>query len=134
MITLNIVIYLYVFYPLPFFPPIKGLLFHKSHERSRKLSTQAWRWAFYDWANSAFATTVMAGFFPIFFKTFWANDLTDGERIHLSSVQQILLLVLLIALSAPILGAFADAGNSKKAASNVRSFRNNSNWLFIFRP
>tara|TARA_B000000477_G_scaffold110406_1_gene103865 strand:+ start:189 stop:347 length:159 start_codon:yes stop_codon:yes gene_type:complete len=32
----------------------------------RKLSDQAWRWAFYDWANSAFATTVMAGFFPIF--------------------------------------------------------------------
>ena len=26
-----------------------------------------WGWAMYDWANSAFATTVMAGFFPIFF-------------------------------------------------------------------
>jgi MFS-type transporter involved in bile tolerance (Atg22 family) len=26
-----------------------------------------WGWAIYDWANSAFATTVMAGFFPIFF-------------------------------------------------------------------
>jgi len=25
-------------------------------------------WAMYDWANSAFATTVMAAFFPIFFK------------------------------------------------------------------
>ena len=25
-------------------------------------------WALYDWANSAFATTVMAAFFPIFFK------------------------------------------------------------------
>jgi len=24
-------------------------------------------WATYDWANSAFATTVMAGFFPVFF-------------------------------------------------------------------
>ena len=28
-------------------------------------------WAFYDWANSAFATTVMAGFFPVFFKQHW---------------------------------------------------------------
>jgi len=27
----------------------------------------------YDWANSAFATTVMAGFFPLFFKGYWAN-------------------------------------------------------------
>ena len=25
-------------------------------------------WALYDWANSAFATTVLAGFFPVFFQ------------------------------------------------------------------
>ena len=33
-----------------------------------------------DWANSAFATTVMAGFFPIFFKQYWSQDvaLTHG--------------------------------------------------------
>ena len=30
-------------------------------------------WALYDWANSAFATTVMAGFFPIFFAQYWSN-------------------------------------------------------------
>ncbi len=30
---------------------------------------QIWGWAMYDWANSAFATTIMAGFFPVFFKT-----------------------------------------------------------------
>ena len=29
-------------------------------------------WALYDWANSAFATTVMAGFFPVFFKQYWS--------------------------------------------------------------
>ena len=29
-------------------------------------------WALYDWANSAFATTVMAGFFPVFFQQFWS--------------------------------------------------------------
>ena len=28
-------------------------------------------WALCDWANSAFATTVMAGFFPLYFKQFW---------------------------------------------------------------
>ena len=79
----------------------------------RKLSTQAWRWAFYDWANSAFATTVMAGFFPIFFKSYWANDLTDSESTFIiGSANSIV--GLLIALSAPILGALADAGNSKK--------------------
>ena len=29
-------------------------------------------WALADWANSAFATTVMAGFFPVFFKQYWS--------------------------------------------------------------
>ena len=32
-----------------------------------------WSWALYDWANSAYTTTVMAGFFPIFFKEYWAD-------------------------------------------------------------
>lgn len=82
-------------------------------KRQRKLSDQAWRWAFYDWANSAFATTVMAGFFPIFFKSYWANDLTDAESTFvIGSANSIVGLI--IALSAPIMGAFADAGNSKK--------------------
>ena len=79
----------------------------------RKLSDQAWRWAFYDWANSAFATTVMAGFFPIFFKSYWANDLSDAESTFVIGSANSLV-GLLIAISAPVLGAFADAGNSKK--------------------
>ncbi len=79
----------------------------------RKLSDQAWRWAFYDWANSAFATTVMAGFFPIFFKSYWANDLSNAESTFVIGSANSLV-GLLIAVSAPVLGAFADAGNSKK--------------------
>ena len=82
-------------------------------KRQRKLSTQAWRWALYDWANSAFATTVMAGFFPIFFKSYWASDLSDAESTFvIGSANSLVGLV--IAVSAPILGAIADAGNSKK--------------------
>ena len=82
-------------------------------KRQRKLSKEAWRWAFYDWANSAFATTVMAGFFPIFFKSYWAADLTDAESTFvIGSANSIV--GLLIAISAPIMGAFADAGNTKK--------------------
>ena len=42
-------------------------------------SKTQWGWAMYDWANSAFATTVMAGFFPIFFKSYWAGDLSGPE-------------------------------------------------------
>ena len=80
---------------------------------SKKLDKSAWSWALYDWANSAFATTVMAGFFPIFFKSYWASDLSDAESTFaIGSVNS--LVGLLIAFSAPILGAFADAGESKR--------------------
>ena len=84
-----------------------------SLKRQRKLTNEAWRWAFYDWANSAFATTVMAGFFPIFFKSYWAAELQDAESTFIiGSANSIV--GLFIAISAPIMGALADAGNSKK--------------------
>ncbi|MEE8541254.1 MAG: MFS transporter [Desulfobacterales bacterium] len=72
-----------------------------------------WGWAMYDWANSAFATTVMAGFFPIFFKQFWSY----GTDANISTAQLGLgnsLASLLVALMAPILGAIADKGSVKK--------------------
>ncbi len=82
-------------------------------ERQRKLSKNAWKWAFYDWANSGFATTVMAGFFPIFFKSYWAGNLDAAESTFvIGSINS--LIGLLIAISAPILGAIADAGKTKK--------------------
>ena len=82
-------------------------------ERQRKLSKKAWKRAFYDWANSGFATTVMAGFFPIFFKSYWAGNLDAAESTFvIGSVNS--LIGLLIAISAPILGAIADAGKTKK--------------------
>ena len=82
-------------------------------KRQRKLTNEALKWAFYDWANSAFATTVMAGFFPIFFKSYWAAELQDAESTFIiGSANSIV--GLLIAISAPIMGALADAGNSKK--------------------
>ena len=70
-------------------------------------------WALYDWANSAYATTVMAGFFPIFFKEYFstASEVTTstaqlGFANALSS--------LVIVLMAPILGAVADTGGFRK--------------------
>jgi UMF1 family MFS transporter len=70
-------------------------------------------WALYDWANSAFATTVMAGFFPVFFKQYWASgrDVADSTFL-LGSANSAA--SLLIVISAPILGAIADRGGAKK--------------------
>ena len=33
---------------------------------------QIFSWALYDWANSAFALVIMAGFFPVFFRDYWS--------------------------------------------------------------
>ena len=78
-----------------------------------KHNKAVWGWALYDWGNSAFATTVMAGFFPIFFKQFWSS----GADVNISTAQLGLansVASLLVALMAPILGAIADRGSYKK--------------------
>jgi len=76
-------------------------------------SKQIIAWAMYDWANSAFATTVMAGFFPIFFKQFWSA----GTDVSLSTARLGLansLAGIAVALAAPFLGAIADRSALKK--------------------
>jgi len=77
-------------------------------DRRQKIS-----WAMYDWANSAFATTVMAGFFPLFFKQYWAGELEVGESTFLLGNANALASILVVIL-APVLGAIADRGGSKK--------------------
>lgn len=72
-----------------------------------------WSWAFYDWANSAFATTVMAGFFPVFFKSYWAAGVPATEstmRLGMTNAIASMLVVLL----APLLGVIADRSGRKK--------------------
>ena len=70
-------------------------------------------WSLYDWANSAFATTVMAGFFPVFFKEYWST--TDNVTLSTwylglgNSIASIL-----VAALAPFIGAIADRGTAKK--------------------
>ncbi|MBE7446900.1 MAG: MFS transporter [Planctomycetia bacterium] len=70
-------------------------------------------WSMYDWANSAFATTIMAGFFPIFLKQFWsagADTTVSTARLGLANS----IAGITVGLSAPLLGAIADKGTSKK--------------------
>ena len=70
-------------------------------------------WALYDWANSAFACTVMAGFFPVFFREFWSlgvDPTETTERLGFANAAA----GLVVALLAPILGAIADRGARRK--------------------
>lgn len=67
----------------------------------------------YDWANSAFATTIMAGFFPLFFKEYWSAGVSTNESTALLGFANSLAAIL-IAVIAPVLGAIADQGSFKK--------------------
>jgi UMF1 family MFS transporter len=61
----------------------------------------------YDWANSAFATIIIAGFFPVFFKQYWNAGVPVTEStFRLGLVNS--LASLAIMLMAPVLGAIAD--------------------------
>ncbi|MBN1594666.1 MFS transporter [candidate division FCPU426 bacterium] len=70
-------------------------------------------WGLYDWANSAFSTTIMAGFFPVFFKQYWSlgvDPTLSSARLGLANASA----GMLVALAAPILGAIADQGGARK--------------------
>lgn len=70
-------------------------------------------WTMYDWANSAFATTIMAGFFPVFFKSYWSAGTDVNQSTALLGVANSIA-SLIVALIAPILGAIADQSSGKK--------------------
>ncbi len=74
---------------------------------------QIFSWALYDWANSAFATTVMAAFFPIFFSQYWSyggDSATSTFFLGLgNSIES-----LIVAIGAPVVGAIADRGSYRK--------------------
>jgi len=70
-------------------------------------------WSLYDWANSAFSTTVMAGVFPVFFKEYWST--TDSVTLstwYLGLANS--LASIIVAALAPFLGAIADRASAKK--------------------
>jgi UMF1 family MFS transporter len=67
----------------------------------------------YDWANSAFMTTVVAAVFPIYFARVAAADLPPATATFRFGVATTLALTL-VALMAPVLGAVADYTASKK--------------------
>ncbi len=81
-------------------------------------SDRSWKrvisWSLYDWANSAFATTVMAGLFPIFFKSYWHNEgvsdsVATARLGYANSVAGLIVVVM-----APVLGAIADQSGARK--------------------
>ncbi len=71
-------------------------------------------WAMYDWANSAFATTIMAAMFPPFYRAMaTATGMTEGNATAAWAYTTSIAL-LIVALLAPVLGAISDHTGGKK--------------------
>jgi UMF1 family MFS transporter len=75
-------------------------------------------WAMYDWANSAFQTTIVAAVFPIYFQRVAAADLPPAvatSRFAWATT----IAILIVAVVAPLLGAIADYAPLKKKLLGV---------------
>ncbi len=70
-------------------------------------------WSMYDWANSAFATTIMAAVLPIYYSAIAQPELTAPQTTAYWGYTNSIAL-LLIAIISPILGAMADFKGHKK--------------------
>ena len=88
-------------------PPASAAASDLNHKREIRA------WTMYDWANSAFATTIMAAVFPIFYATLGAAGETGAimtSRWGFTTA----IAALIAAVISPLLGALADFSGSKK--------------------
>ncbi len=69
-------------------------------------------WVLYDWANSAFATTIMAAVLPNFFSSYLAATIPPATASSIWAYGNTIAM-LLVALAAPVLGAIADYRSNK---------------------
>jgi len=77
------------------------------------ITKKVFAWALYDWANSAFALSVLAVLFPVFNQTFWNVGFSDAEATaRLAWVTAAASTV--VCLTAPVFGTIADAGGYRK--------------------
>lgn len=81
--------------------------------RFKNMTSQEKSWILYDWANSVYATIMMAAVFPIFFTGMANSELGQGAGDYWWSVGTSVAMFL-IAVMAPVIGAFADYKGYKR--------------------
>ena len=80
------------------------------HEYKRRI----WAWTMYDWANSAFATTILAAVLPIYFSQVAGATLPSAATATAYWSTGLSVSLLIIALLSPILGTITDVMRGKK--------------------
>ena len=70
-------------------------------------------WAFYDWANSAFALSVLAVLFPLVLGNYWSIG-DNGAAVTVRLGWITFAASVIVCITAPVFGTIADAGGFRK--------------------
>jgi UMF1 family MFS transporter len=81
-------------------------------ERGYRRTVNAWCW--YDWANSAFATTILAAVLPVYYSQVAGATLPSEARATAYWSLGLTISLLIVAILSPILGTVSDVTRSKK--------------------
>ena len=88
-------------------------------EKTHKRAIRAW--TMYDWANSVFATSIMAAILPVYYASVAVqSDQANTATVYWSFTTSIALLI--VAFAGPILGAMADFLGAKKRMMSIFVF------------
>jgi len=85
---------------------------HPDSEREYK--RQIWAWTMYDWANSAFATTILAAVLPVYFSQVAGSTLPSATVATTYWSYGLSISLLFVAILSPILGTISDLQRGKK--------------------
>jgi UMF1 family MFS transporter len=90
-------------------------------------------WSMYDWANSAFVTTIMAAMYPPFYRSMAKAAGLSEANATAAWAYTTSIALFLIAISAPILGAISDhTGNKKRFVAFFAVLGIMATTLFVF--
>src|SRR5512137_3093330 len=74
-----------------------------------------WAWTMYDWANSAFATTILAAVLPVYFSQVAGATLPSAAMATSYWSFGLSISLLIVAILSPILGTISDVMRGKKS-------------------
>ena len=81
-------------------------------QKTKRFNKKEWSWIMYDWANSIYATNIMAAIYPTIFASMFAKgDIMWGYGTSIATF--------IVAVLAPFLGAIADHKGMKKTLFTV---------------
>ncbi len=85
-----------------------------AQEDPKEYNRRIWAWTMYDWANSAFATTILAAVLPVYFSQVAGSTLPSATRATTYWSLGLSISLFLVAILSPILGTISDVMRGKK--------------------